>query len=220
MARAGSSLPAADGEGVVDLLQDVDRRPDLARHRHQRVFLVVAEAQVLAAFGEEHADQPPERLDGHCELAARFGEARQRDLGLEGRTFAQRCLAHRTPVRVFGGRVPDADRRTLACRHAHHAVPHRNLGAHARVGITQARKRVEMRAAWVEHEHESTSACSMPNCTRMASSVVSSNASSLVAAERRWAHVRTAHSKLRRGGGGNVAPGRRSISSTAYTSEP
>jgi hypothetical protein len=35
------------------------------------------------------------------------------------------------------------------------------------------------------------------------------------------AHVRTAHSKLRRGGGGgNVAPGRRSISSTAYTSEP
>ena len=110
-------------------LQHVDRGPELAGERHQRVLVVVAEAHVEVAIDEEHADEPPEGLDRHGELAARLRQPRQRDLGLEREPHGGGRVAHRAPIGVLGRRMPDADGATLPRRHADHAEL---LHAHAR----------------------------------------------------------------------------------------
>ena len=60
-AARGHGLPPRSGS---PRLQQVDRRAEVAGDRHQRVLVLVAEAQVLRAFDEQHAEQPPAETIG------------------------------------------------------------------------------------------------------------------------------------------------------------
>ena len=152
--------PAAPGWGRIGgfaVLQLAQAGCQLPAQRHQRVLVVVAEAQVLLALDEQHAHQLAAGQQRHGQLAVRLGQAGPGDLARGtgiARLVRRQVLAHRLHIGLLAGQVADAHGHALARGHADHALAQADLRAHARAAVAAAGHGVEALCGSVVHQHQ------------------------------------------------------------------